>query len=69
MTFGRFAPPTGRLAAHFEHTVILTKEGAKVTTVPNGPKTVDQMLAKQPNLSQNASTRYHSRPVSGTLLT
>ncbi len=59
----------GSLAAHFEHTVILTKEGPKVTTVPNGPIAVDQMLANQPNLSQNASTRYNSRPVSGTLLT
>jgi methionyl aminopeptidase len=59
----------GSLAAHFEHTVILTKEGPKITTLTNGPVAVDHLLATSPNLADMTSSRYNARPVSGTLLT
>ena len=59
----------GSLAAHFEHTVILTKDGPKVTTLTNGPVAVEQLMESGRNLSKMAVSRYHSQPVSGTLLT
>jgi methionyl aminopeptidase len=62
----------GSLAAHFEHTVIITKDGPKVTTVTHGPVLVDQLIgdeADSRNLSQKVSNRYNARPVLGTLLT
>jgi methionyl aminopeptidase len=62
----------GSLAAHFEHTVILTKDGPKVTTLKNGPVPVGQLLEatdSDRNLSQKVSNSYNARPVSGTLLT
>jgi methionyl aminopeptidase len=59
----------GSLAAHFEHTVILTKEGPKVTTLANGPVAVETLLASRPKLFEKPPSRYNSRPVSGTLLT
>ena len=52
----------GSLSAHFEHTVILSKDGPQVTTVANGPVPTSTFALTGP-------LRYHSQPVSGTLLT
>jgi hypothetical protein len=52
----------GSLSAHFEHTVILAKDGPQVTTVANGPVPTSTFAVTGP-------LRYHSQPVSGTLLT
>lgn len=63
----------GSLAAHFEHTVILTKEGPLVTTLSGGLTAVEKLLtstanmSQERNLSQKIGSRYNSRPVSGTL--
>jgi methionyl aminopeptidase len=45
----------GSLSAHFEHTVAVTKDGVRVTTLPGAPE-----------LAQIASNEYNSRPVYGT---
>ncbi|HJU80299.1 MAG TPA: type I methionyl aminopeptidase [Acidimicrobiia bacterium] len=50
----------GSLSAHFEHTVILSKDGPMVTTVANGPVPTSTLAVTGP-------LRYHSQPVSGTL--
>jgi methionyl aminopeptidase len=52
----------GSLSAHFEHTVILAKDGPQVTTLADGPVPTGTFAVAGP-------FRYHSHPVSGTRLT
>lgn len=62
----------GSLAAHFEHTVILGKDGPQVTTLVDGPAAVTDLLpgtSPAGNLFARDADRYNSQPVSGTLLT
>ncbi len=61
----------GSLSAHFEHTVIITKEGVKVTTLSNGPVAATDLVAphrasSDSNLAKMGRVGYHSLPVSGT---
>lgn len=62
----------GSLSAHFEHTVVLTKDGPKVTTLADGPRsTIDLArteLTSRSNLAVMEPLRYHYLPVSGALL-
>ncbi|MGH8923065.1 MAG: type I methionyl aminopeptidase [Acidimicrobiia bacterium] len=58
----------GSLSAHFEHTVILTKNGPQVTTLKEGPVATSRLTSRS-NLALTNPLRYHYSPVSGTLLT
>jgi methionyl aminopeptidase len=52
----------GSLSAHFEHTVILSKDGPQVTTLAEGPQPTQAFAVAEPR-------GYHYQSVSGTLLT
>jgi methionyl aminopeptidase len=61
----------GSLSAHFEHTVTITKEGVKVTTLSNGPVAATDLVkplraSSDSNLAKMGLLGYHSWPVSGT---
>lgn len=57
----------GSLSAHFEHTIAITKEGPKVTTLKHGPVMVSELVGpNRANLAKTSHSGYHSLPVSGT---